>query len=1295
MSLPAHFPRVVLPKPQMCFHMKLLHTLTKAGLAAALLSVAHAAQIIWVVQEDGPGGQEFVDMLQTEGHDVEIMVVAGAPPDADQQATMNAADLVIVSRKVNSGDGAYNTFVWNDNITTPLISHSPYILRTNDTERWQWMDGNGLADAVPSTVEANAPSHKIFEGIPLEDGISAPWHFARDRNTSVSTDGIAGGGMAIATKTGDPAGAIIAAEWEANQVAVGPRMMFMMGSREAAENEGIGIDYGKFNLTPIGQIAFLNSVSHYLGPWADLQLWAPFSLALGEVDSAPGAQESTLLVKNLGLAGPVSISGTSFEGAGAGFYTVVSAPDSVGPGEVAEIVISLDTQGNTGSFDAELVISSDSTVPDHQNRRVAITAKAFNFGGPTAHYRLNETEGTDIADVTGFDNHAVIEGDADLSQASLIGDAETGVRFAGGQLNANFEQVGALTNFSVGMWIQPDSVDAPLQTLFGKGTGTPIFGLFLAANNIQWWNEDSPSFETTDGPISADAPTHVVAVYETTSEDGTPINALKLYANGAEIAATEGLPEFTDDGLEPFSFGAFNGAFGFTGAMDDIQIYSKAITANEVAFLFENPGAVLSGGAADGPTDVTSPEDAILLVNGENDDDANAGEPPAAEGVENAINNLTQKYLNFLDLGSGFIVTPAIGPTKITGARFYPANDSPERDPASFEIWGSTEGPDGPFTMIASGDLTLPDQRNAGGQIPIDGTHVFQEVTFENTAVYVSYQVVFPTVRDAVAANSMQIAEVELLGSEGILPPEPGGGSANIVWVDWVESDAGQEFKDLLIGDGHTVTNVIGVGDPTGADLDALNAADLVIVSRKVSSGDYNQAVWDEITAPLMLMSGYLSRANRWGWFDADGLEDVTPASITANAADHPIFEGLTLTDGTTGPWHVAVDRGTSAPTTDITVGNGGTLLASGDGGNIIAAEWPEGTVAAGKRILFLAGSREADGNGIETAGQFDLTADGVTAFVNAARYLAGVQDAFSADGLLGYWPLDEGSGAVAGDASGTGADGTIIAPDAAWVSDPTRGTVYQSGGGSYIDLGTLPVIGLEDDFTWSFWVNANETSNNNIVLGNRYMPDGNDFDPREFVKFTPTTFEWHFNAAGENSPGDNTALVVGEWQHNLVTKAGTTLTYYRNGEVIATSEITGAPVNGLPLYLGGQPDTGGAAVENFSGLFDEVAIFGRALSAADVTQVYALGLAGEPLTSDGGGGNPGGGGDGTSEITGVSTTASGIALSLPEGTTYDIEFSADLVTWSVIASDVTGSYEDTDAGRTGTAGGFYRGVVK
>ena len=171
--------------------------------------------------------------------------------------------------------------------------------------------------------------------------------------------------------------------------------------------------------------------------------------------------------------------------------------------------------------------------------------------------------------------------------------------------------------------------------------------------------------------------------------------------------------------------------------------------------------------------------------NGVNDGDGSSGAPPAAEGVERAIDGMTQKYLNFLDLGSGFAVAPSLGPTVVTGLRLFTANDAAERDPGSYLLEGSTSGFGGTWTLISSGALALPEGRNPGGNIPIDpATHYNQTVLFANSAWYTAYRITFPTLKDATAANSMQIAEVQLLGT---VIPEPSPlallGLAGLAWL--------------------------------------------------------------------------------------------------------------------------------------------------------------------------------------------------------------------------------------------------------------------------------------------------------------------------------------------------------------------------------------------------------------------------------------------------------------------------------------------------------------------------------
>jgi len=167
--------------------------------------------------------------------------------------------------------------------------------------------------------------------------------------------------------------------------------------------------------------------------------------------------------------------------------------------------------------------------------------------------------------------------------------------------------------------------------------------------------------------------------------------------------------------------------------------------------------------------DVTLPGDPIQVVNGQNDTDGSSGPPPATEGVANAIDNTTNKYLNFLDFGSGFIVTPSRGLSNVKAIRIYSANDASSRDPSSFILEGA-QSPTGPFQIIYGSTITLPGDRNATGAPINPDTQYFTTVSFNNTANYTTYRVTFPTLRDAIAAGSMQIAEVELLGT---IIPEP------------------------------------------------------------------------------------------------------------------------------------------------------------------------------------------------------------------------------------------------------------------------------------------------------------------------------------------------------------------------------------------------------------------------------------------------------------------------------------------------------------------------------------------
>ena len=130
------------------------------------------------------------------------------------------------------------------------------------------------------------------------------------------------------------------------------------------------------------------------------------------------------------------------------------------------------------------------------------------------------------------------------------------------------------------------------------------------------------------------------------------------------------------------------------------------------------------------------------------------------------------KYHNFAKLNTGYIFTLGTGGATATGINFSTAGDAEERDPTSYKIYGSNATPvtsgTGPgyvfnvsndFTLISSGVLALPTTRLTQGG----------NVAFSSNVSYSTFLLVFPTVKNAGSANSMQIGEARIQTDGGDL----------------------------------------------------------------------------------------------------------------------------------------------------------------------------------------------------------------------------------------------------------------------------------------------------------------------------------------------------------------------------------------------------------------------------------------------------------------------------------------------------------------------------------------------
>jgi hypothetical protein len=199
--------------------------------------------------------------------------------------------------------------------------------------------------------------------------------------------------------------------------------------------------------------------------------------------------------------------------------------------------------------------------------------------------------------------------------------------------------------------------------------------------------------------------------------------------------------------------------------------------------------------------DVTMPGDPIQGVPNDGiSTDSSTNGWPGNEAPNQAIDDqIVTKYLNFRGEVSptGIRVSPKVGATVVTGINLCSANDAEQRDPATYELSGSNDSIDGPYTLIAKG--TIKDF--TGATFWPYRTWISKPITFTNTVAYKHYQLMFPTVRDAPNANSMQIAEIELLATD-LVATKPAPANGEVVTsglLKWTPGDVAA-FEDIFVG---------------------------------------------------------------------------------------------------------------------------------------------------------------------------------------------------------------------------------------------------------------------------------------------------------------------------------------------------------------------------------------------------------------------------------------------------------------------------------------------------------------
>jgi len=197
---------------------------------------------------------------------------------------------------------------------------------------------------------------------------------------------------------------------------------------------------------------------------------------------------------------------------------------------------------------------------------------------------------------------------------------------------------------------------------------------------------------------------------------------------------------------------------------------------------------------------------------------------------------------------------------------------------------------------------------------------------------------------------------------------------------------------------------------------------------------------------------------------------------------------------------------------------------------------------------------------------------------------------------LIGWWTFDEGSGNVAKDSSGKGNDGTVNG-NAQWVPG-WRGTALNFDGvDDYVGTGKS-LLNNQTKFAITFWVKGDFSQGNRTALVGQNdcvefgIISANTVQVWTNVNVTAINATWSFGV-------DNT------WHQVAAVGDGTSVKIYFDGNLAQNSSgvVTdyGTSTYNVNMGGGGVFDDPGTAGNWFRGQIDDVRIFNRALTAAEV----------------------------------------------------------------------------------------------
>ena len=233
-----------------------------------------------------------------------------------------------------------------------------------------------------------------------------------------------------------------------------------------------------------------------------------------------------------------------------------------------------------------------------------------NPGNPLlAQWSFDQTNGSALAESTGRGVAGVLKGTADFATGAAAGINGSGALHldGGGYVQFPGRWFDPLNGaWALSVWVKPDATPASDQVLFSKSDRSGAAGLFLAMNGSSFYMTGATFGGTPGFSVSAAVTPQAGTWYHVVAAIDRSNNQARLWINGVEYTGTSNtrtVPagDFIFGEAPPALGGCPGRGYYLAGALDEVRLFSRALSPAEVAALYVGGG--LLGASGPSPTD--------------------------------------------------------------------------------------------------------------------------------------------------------------------------------------------------------------------------------------------------------------------------------------------------------------------------------------------------------------------------------------------------------------------------------------------------------------------------------------------------------------------------------------------------------------------------------------------------------------------------------------------------------------------------------------------------------------------